>query len=78
MEEVEKQALKEREEHLDWCKKRALEYIDIHNDPKNAVSSMLSDLGKSEHTKGHVGVMLLAAVDQTDKASVRNWIEGFA
>jgi hypothetical protein len=39
-----------RSEHLEWCKKRALEYCD-RGDAENALFSMLSDLG--EHPEAH-------------------------
>jgi len=42
-----------RQEHLEWCKKRALEYIDI-NDLQQAFASMVSDLNKHPETKGLV------------------------
>ncbi len=67
----------ERTEHIEWCKKRALEYVD-NNDLPNAIASMLSDLNKSDETRGHVGIDLLPTVDSTNAISVRNWIEGFA
>jgi hypothetical protein len=34
-----------RQEHLDWCKGRALEYVKA-NDLRNAWASMASDLSK--------------------------------
>ena len=53
--------MKTREEHLAWCKARALEYLP--DDPIQAVTSMASDLGKHPETEGHAaiafGMMLL-------------------
>lgn len=46
-----------REEYLQWCKGRALEYV-TKGDLKNAYASMASDLGKHEETKGHPAIML--------------------
>lgn len=69
-----------RADHLDWCKARALEYLDAH-DTQNAVMSMMSDLGKHDETAGHIGgelgaMMLLSGfLDRPDE--VRHWIEGF-
>ena len=37
-----------REEHLDWCKKRALAYLPM--DPMEAMTSMMSDLTKHAET----------------------------
>lgn len=39
-----------RQEHMDWSKKRALEYLD-RGDVVNAIASMLSDLQKHDETK---------------------------
>ena len=41
-----------RDEHLAWCKQRALEYAD-RGDTTNAVASMMSDLGKHPETENH-------------------------
>lgn len=39
-----------REEHLAWCKARALEYIE-RGDVRNGITSMMSDLSKHPETK---------------------------
>ena len=39
-----------RDEHLAWCKKRALEYVDDW-DVRSAICSMMSDLQKHPETK---------------------------
>jgi hypothetical protein len=41
-----------REEHLKWCKDRALEYIEM-GEPEHAFNSFMSDLFKHEETKTH-------------------------
>ena len=46
-----------RQEHLDWCKQRALEYVD-GGDLTNAYASMVSDLGKHPETANHAGIQL--------------------
>lgn len=46
-----------REEHLQWCKNRALEYVDA-NDLNNALTSMLSDLSKHSETRDHPAMQL--------------------
>ena len=35
-----------RQEHLDWCKKRALEYVDA-GDLSGGMASMMSDYGET-------------------------------
>ena len=68
-----------RAEHLDWCKRRALQYLDA-GDPRNAITSMLSDLGKHPETeaegKAMSGLGMLYAV-KPDDAAARRFIEGF-
>jgi len=46
-----------RQEHMDWCKRRALEYCDA-GDPGQAIVSMLSDLGRHDETRNHLAIML--------------------
>lgn len=47
----------ERKEYLQWCKDRALQYIE-DNDIQNAFASMMSDLQKHDDTQGHLGINL--------------------
>ena len=71
--------MRTRDEHLAWCKERALEYLD-EGDLVNAVASMGSDLTKHPETgHGHDYLMMLAMmyVSQGDGEGVRRWIEGF-
>lgn len=68
-----------REEHLAWCKKRALECLE-QGDARNAVLSMVSDLGKHDHTQGLAqnpltAMMMRPAMDSAVEA--RKFIEGF-
>jgi hypothetical protein len=70
-----------REEHLEWAKKRALEYL-AQGDTSQAFTSMLSDLRKHPELEGHpgsligVGFMLLPGwID--NPVEMRRWIEGF-
>lgn len=46
-----------RAEHLEWCKKRALEYCDL-GDINEAYASMSSDLGKHPETENHAAIQL--------------------
>lgn len=41
-----------REEHIAWCKERAIQEMDFYKDPKQAVISMMSDLNKHPETSG--------------------------
>ncbi len=69
-----------RKEHVDWCKKRALEYLDA-GDRTTAIASMLSDLRKHEETASHPGktllVMYLAAGHLSTEWELRKFIEDF-
>jgi len=69
-----------RDEHMEWCKQRALEYID-RGDVSSALGSMMSDLGKHEETKDHpaiqLGAMLLLGGHLSTAPDARRFIEGF-
>ncbi len=69
----------ERQEHLQWCKDRALEYLD-RGDLVNAIASMLSDLSKHDETRGigkKLGQLGMLYVMNHDSAGARRFIEGF-
>lgn len=74
-----------RAEHLAWCKKRALEYLDPgpYQSIDSSIASMSSDLGKYEETRRDhqmtIGLMLsmrasgqLATIEK-----MRDFINGF-
>ena len=69
-----------RQEHLQWCKERALEYCN-KGDLKNAFASMISDMGKHEETQGHMatelGAMLLIGGHLDTVHQMEQWINGF-
>jgi hypothetical protein len=69
-----------REEHMAWCKERALAYLP--DDPVNAIASMLDDLTKHEETADHIGIqltgMLLMSGLLQGADAVRKHIEGFS
>lgn len=69
-----------RDEHLAWCKERALEYIEA-GDIENGIASMLSDMGKHRATAKHPGLELMmmqfAAGLFRDMSEVKRFIEGF-
>lgn len=69
-----------RTEHLDFCKKRALEYLDA-GDIRHAFTSMASDLRKHDDLANHIGTLLgaqlLLAGHLETPTQMRKWIEGF-
>jgi hypothetical protein len=69
---------KTRAEHLAWCKRRALEYVE-DGDLPNAIASMGSDLSKHPETKCDPHLVLAGAMDAQngDAQAVRRWINGF-
>ena len=71
---------KTRQQHLDFCKARALEYVDA-GDQQQAFQSMASDLGKHDETSNHpgigIGLMLIMIGDLNTAGSMRNFINGF-
>ena len=68
-----------RDEHLEWCKQRAREYL-AQGNVKDAIASMLSDLNKHPETTLNGGVLMtlgLHAAATDDIAAARRFIEGF-
>ena len=67
-------------EHLDYCKKRALEYVD-KGDYRQAFTSMASDMSKHPETANHpalgLGTDLLFAGHLDHPIKMREFIEGF-
>lgn len=72
--------MKTRAEHLQWCKDRALEYVN-QGELNDAVVSMMSDLTKHPETSGHAGIklgmLLQLSGHLNDPEKVRDYIEGF-
>lgn len=69
-----------RQEHLDWCKKRAHEYLN-RGDVQNAYASMASDLNKHPETEGHaaipLGLMMMMSGHLSSEHEMRKFIDGF-
>lgn len=69
-----------RQEHLEWCKKRALEYCE-RGDVNEAFASMGSDLSKHPETEKHAGVeigmMMLISGQLSTPAKMSEFIRGF-
>lgn len=76
---------KTRDEHLQWCKQRALEYLEPgpYFSIDDAMASITSDLGKHGETQHHVQMtiplMLQLRADGklSTPAEMRKFIEGF-
>lgn len=69
-----------RQEHVEWCKDRALQYVDA-GDLYQAFTSMASDLGNHPDTENHpaieLGTMMLMSGQLTTPQKMREFIEGF-
>jgi len=67
---------REREEHLQWAKDRAIEYLD-RGDIRNAITSFMSDLGKHADTRDSpvigMGMMIMQMNNEKD---ARDYILG--
>ena len=73
-----------RQEHLAWCKERALGYLDANSkyfSVQDAYTSMVSDLRKHPETENHVaielGMMQLIGGHLNSPEKMRHFIEGF-
>lgn len=69
-----------RTEHIEWCKKRALQYVDA-GDLEQGYASMISDLTKHPETEKHpaamLGVILLMNGQLDTPQKMRDFINGF-
>jgi hypothetical protein len=69
-----------RQEHLDWCKRRALQYVEI-GDLEQAFASMASDMTKHSETQNHagleIGALMLLGGQLDTPERMRKFIEGF-
>lgn len=68
-----------REEHLAFCKQRALEYVEVGDLP-GAAASMGSDLMSHPETQTFgPEIIFMGAMEAQagDPEKVRRWIEGF-
>ena len=69
----------EREEHLQWFKNRALEYLK-KNDIKQCAASFMSDMRKHEETAKSMAFgdrLLMMELMNPNRESMRKCIEGF-
>lgn len=65
-----------REEHLQWCKDRALKYVES-NDLYEALDSMTSDLRKHDGTRSSVMLCVVGFAEVHSKSGMRRFINGF-
>ncbi len=67
-----------RDEHVEWCKKRAREYLD-KGDLENAIASMISDMNKHPECRvnEYLAVLGIMSVRDRDVAGARRFIDGF-
>jgi hypothetical protein len=70
-----KNMINKRKEHLEWCKKRAMEYIE-RGESMDAWLSFLSDMGKHEGTANHPA-LLLGMQMQMAGHQIEKFINGF-
>ena len=72
--------MRTREEHLAWCKQRALEYID-KGDIQEGITSMMSDMGKHEETAApaltQLAMMMLVSGQLNSVHEARKFINGY-
>lgn len=65
-----------RAQHLQWCKDRAMEYVN-KGDNAGAISSMLGDLGKHPETMKSAEVGMMLAMTVRDTESAKRFVLGF-
>lgn len=66
-----------RAEHLEWCKKRANQYLDM-GDGNQAYASFVSDMRKHPETENHPAFELMGILMVTGNLNdVRKFIDGF-
>lgn len=70
-----------REQHLVWCKKRAIAEIDYYKDPSKGIISMMSDIRKHSETASEalmaLCTMQLMAKPSLTRQEVIDFINGF-
>jgi len=69
-----------RQEHLQWCKDRAIEYV-MNGDNPQAFASFQGDMSKHPETSNHLalemGTMLLLSGHLSSPDQMKSWINGF-
>jgi hypothetical protein len=69
-----------RDEHIEWCKARAREYLDA-GDVVNAIASKMTDVTQHPETTQVLSPTLtsfgMMAAQNNDLAAARRFVEGF-
>ncbi len=68
--------MESRSEHLKWAKERALQYVKNGN-IADALSSILSDLGKHEKLSDHPAIMLQGSLSLSGHLDTKEEVETF-
>ena len=72
--------MKTRSEHLQWCKDRAMAYVN-DDDNNQAFASFMSDMRKHDETATHMalelGTMLMFGGLLKTSQQMKDWILGF-
>lgn len=68
-----------RQEHIAWCKERAIQEMDFSKDPKQAVISMMSDLNKHPETSSKTlqALCMMTLMKPLTRQEAINFINGF-
>ncbi len=70
----------DRAEHLQWCKDRAMEYVD-RGDLNQACASFCSDMTKHTETANHPALKMMGALmfggHLAKLSEMKKWILGF-
>ena len=70
-----------RQEHIEWCKKRAIEEMDFYHDSSKAYISMASDLRKHSETNDSIlidlCIMQLLLNPKPSRQEAINFLNGF-
>jgi len=73
--------MKTREEHLKWCKERAIAEMDYYKDPSKAIVSMMSDIRKHPETASEslmaLCTMQLMTKPHMSRQEAINFLDGF-
>lgn len=74
-----------RAEHMKWCKQRAKQEYEFYRGKgdlaearRNAIASMLSDLGKHPETANQQQMAFMLSMTVRDEPSLLKFIDGFA
>lgn len=70
-----------REEHLKWCKERAIAEMDFYKDASKGIISLMSDLGKHPETDSEALITLctvqLITKPYMSRQEAIDFIDGF-